>query len=63
MGKNSVLLTQPNSSTGRICLGSCKEICRAQTSKINQSSDPIIFKLLDCFHLNQWQFSLELHPL
>lgn len=25
MGKNPVLLTRPNSSTGRICLGSCRE--------------------------------------
>lgn len=40
-----------------------EELCGVWTRKISQSNDPIIPKLLDCFHLNQWQFSLELPVL
>lgn len=40
-----------------------EEICGTQTRKINQPNDSIRPEFLDCFHLNQWRFSLELPPL
>lgn len=53
MGKNPVLFTWPNSSTRRICLGSCREkrYVGVWRRKISQSDDPITPKLPDCFHL------------
>lgn len=64
MGKNPVLFTRPNSSTRRICPGSCRE--KRDVDYGWEKASPVIPLFLNfwtVFTYNRWPFSLELPVL